>query len=268
MAMGRMSLAKALVATLLSGGLLAGCGGGGGGNDNSGDDGGPQVVAGTGAIQGQVEAYRAILGGSDNGGAPGGQAGGRREINWDAVPDEQAAPNFLPADFFNAPTAPRARGAVFTTPGTGVQVSAAALNPTNTVVRFGNIDLSYEDQFETFSPERLFSPIGSNVVDVTFFLPGTTTPAVVRGFGAVYTDVDLENDSSFEYFDADGRSLGRFFVPPNDRGLSFLGVAFDDPIVARVHIVYGNSVLGLPEQGGHDVAVMDDFIYGEPQPIP
>ena len=264
----RMPHAMALTATLLCGGLLLGCGGGGSDNDDDDDDDGPQVVSGIGAIQDEVDAYRAILGGSDNGGTPGGQAGGRREINWDGVPDEQSAPNFLPADFFNGPAAPRARGAVFTTPGTGVQVSADAVNETDTVVRFGNIDLSYEDQFETFSPERLFSPIGSNEVDVTFFVAGTATPAVVRGFGAVYTDVDLENDSSFEYFDADGRSLGRFFVPANDRGLSFLGVAFDDPIVARVHIVYGNSVLDLPEQGGHDVAVMDDFIYGEPQPIP
>jgi hypothetical protein len=260
----------ALTATLLCG-LLAGCGGGGSDNnndnDNDGDD-GPQVVSGTGAIQDEVDAYRAILGGSNNGGTPGGHPGGRREIDWDAVPDEQSAPNFLPADFFNAPNAPRARGAVFTTPGAGVQVSADARNETDTVVRFGNIDLSYEDQFETFSPERLFSPIESNEVDVRFFVAGTAMPAVVRGFGAVYTDVDFENDSSFEYFDAGGRSLGRFFVPANDRGLSFLGVAFDDPIVARVHIVYGNSVLDLPEQDGHDVAVMDDFIYGEPQPIP
>jgi len=262
-----MTSVRFLVATLLCGGLLAACGGGGGGGDND-DGGGPQVVSGTGAIQDEIDAYRAILGGSDNGGTPGGQAGGRREINWDAVPDEQAAPNFLPADFLNAPSAPRARGAVFTTPGDGVQVSADAQNATDTVVRFGNIDLSYEDQFETFSPERLFSPIGSNVVDVTFFVAGTTTPAVTRGFGAVYTDVDRPNDSSFEYFDADGDSLGQFFVPPNDRGLSFLGVAFDDPIVARVRIVYGNDVLGLPEQGDRDVAVMDDFIYGEPQAIP
>ena len=267
MKMRRMSHAVALVATLLCGGILASCGGGGGGDNENDDDGGPQVVSGTGAIQDEVDAYRAILG-ADNGGTPGGQASGRREINWDAVPDEQAAPNFLPDDFFNAPTAPRARGAVFTTPGAGVQVSADAQNETDTVVRFGNIDLSYEDQFETFSPERLFSPIGSNVVDISFFVPGATTPAVVRGFGAVYTDVDRDSNSSFEYFDADGRSLGRFFVPPNDRGLSFLGVAFDAPIVASVHIVYGNSVLGLPEAEGRDVAVMDDFIYGEPQPIP
>jgi hypothetical protein len=244
---------------------MAACGdGGGGGGDDSPA---ATVVSGSGAITDAVEAYRAVLGGEDNGGTPVAHPDGRREIDWDGVPDEFADPSFLPADFFNAATAPRARGAVFTTPGEGVKVSADSANENGTNVRFGEIDLSYEDQFETFSPERLFSPIGSNLVDVTFFVPGTTTPAVVRGFGAVYTDVD-GGGSSFEYFDRDGDSLGRFEVPANDRGLSFLGVAFPTPRVARVRITYGNSPLGPAETpvNGVDVSVMDDFIYGEPQP--
>lgn len=78
----------------------------------------------------------------------------------------------------------------------------------------------------------------------------------------------LLHEGNKSQHDADGHSLGQFFVPPNDHGLSFLGVAFDHPIVAHVRIVYGNSILDLPEQDGDDVAVLDDFIYGEPQPIP
>ena len=46
--------------------------------------------------------------------------------------------------------------------------------------------------------------------------------------------------------------------------LSFLGVVFDEPVVAPVRIVYGNRALGPDEGPGVDVAVMDDFIYGEP----
>jgi hypothetical protein len=42
-------------------------------------------------------------------------------------------------------------------------------------------------------------------------------------------------------------------------------VAFDDPVVARVRIEYGNGELGPDESANYDVAVMDDFIYGEPQ---
>src|SRR5687768_14129100 len=84
----------------------------------------PTVISGSGDISAVVEQYRTLLG-ADNGVEPGSKGpSGYREINWDGVPDELAAPNFLPADFFNAPEAPRARGAFFSTPGDGIQVSA------------------------------------------------------------------------------------------------------------------------------------------------
>jgi len=73
--------------------------------------------------------------------------------------------------------------------------------------------------------------------------------------------------AAFELFDANGGSLRTFTVPVSRDGLSFLGIAFPDPIVARVKIVYGNSELGLDDGGEVDVAVMDEFIFGEPQPI-
>jgi hypothetical protein len=56
-------------------------------------------------------------------------------------------------------------------------------------------------------------------------------------------------------------------VPPNDGGFSFLGVLFEKPIVARVRIEYGTSPLGPDDSAENDVAVMDDFIYDEPQPL-
>ena len=223
----------------------------------------PVVVSGAGDITAAVERYRTLLG-PDNGAEPGSKPTGRREINWDKVPDEMAAPNFMPADFFNAPKAPRARGAHFSTPGRGVQVSARRDNPTGTAVRFGHINPTYTGIFKTFSEERLFSPIGSNVVDMTFYVPGTGTPALTRGFGAVYTDVDQER-THFEYFDRDGKSLGNFTVPIANNGLSFLGVVFDRPVVARARIEYGTAALGPDDSPKNDVSVMDDFIYGEPQ---
>jgi hypothetical protein len=225
----------------------------------------PTVVTAAGDIDSSVARYRALLG-PDNGGEAGSKPGGRREINWDGVPDTAAAPNFLPADFFNAAQAPRARGARFATPGAGVQVSAKSGNPTGTAVRFGHINPAYAAIFKTSSPERLFSPIGSNIVDMTFFVPGTATPAVVRGFGAVYTDVDQPH-TSFEYFDSDNRSLGKFAVPVANEGLSFLGVVFERAVVARVRIEYGSTALGPDDSASADVSVMDDFIYGEPQPL-
>jgi hypothetical protein len=223
------------------------------------------VVKGAGDIGPVVDRYRALLG-PDNGGAPGEHSTGRRELNWDAVPDELAAPNALPSDFFNALVEPRARGAVLETPGDHVAVSADADNPTGTPVRFGDINSTYSDEFRTFSPERLFSPVGSNVVNLTFYVPGTDTPAAVRGFGAVYTDVDKKESAAFKYYDAQDKLLGKYAVPKSKDGESFLGVAFDQAIVARVQIVYGNSKLGPDDSRRYDVAVMDDFIFGEPQP--
>ena len=225
------------------------------------------VVRAAGNIQAAVNRYRSLLG-PDNGGAPGGLAQGRREINWDSVPDQFAEPNALPGDFFNAPTAPRARGALLTTPGNHVAVSAAPNNPSGTAVRFGDINPTYPSRFQTFSPPRLFSPIGSNIVNLFFRVPGTNKRGLVRGFGAVYTDVDIPEKTGFRYYDIHGRLLGAFTVPAKPRGLSFLGVLFPKAVVARVRIEYGNHALGPNESAYVDVAVMDNFIYREPQPAP
>ena len=225
----------------------------------------PPLIEGAGDIQPQVDEFRALLG-PDNEGTPDGDPEGRREINWDAVPDELAAPNELPGDFFNSDEDPTARGAVLETPGDHVAVSADSDNPEGAPVRFGDVNPTYSEEFTAFSEERLFSPIGSNLVDLTFRVPGTDTTAVTRGFGAVYTDIDAVENTAFEYFDSEGESLGQFAAPVSDRGLSFLGVAFPEPVVARVRIEYGNGELGPDESEDYDVAVMDDFIYGEPQP--
>ncbi|MBI5717452.1 MAG: hypothetical protein HZC37_07175 [Burkholderiales bacterium] len=252
--------AAAALASATAAALLAACGA-----PTLGTPPAATVVQAAFNIDAALARYRALLG-PDNGGEPGGKPAGRREINWDGVPDAVAAPNFMPADFFNAAQAPRARGAHFTTPGTGVQASAKSGNPTGTAVRFGHINPSYAAIFKTSSPERLFSPVGSNIVDLTFFVPGTRTPAAVRGFGAVYTDVDRPH-TSFEYFDRDNRSLGRYAVPVANEGLSFLGVVFERAVVARVRIEYGSTALGPNDGPDADVSVMDDFIYGEPQAL-
>ena len=162
---------------------------------------GPVVIAGAGAgpaaIQATVDEYRRLLGMPNNEGQPGTQPSGHREINWDGLPDELAAPNTYVADFFNDAKPPRARGAQLSTPGTGLMVSADSDNPSGAAPRFGHINDSYSNIFTAFSGERMFSPIGSNIVDLEFFVPGTNTPALVRGFGAVYADVDTDH-TAFE----------------------------------------------------------------------
>lgn len=212
------------------------------------------------AIQGTVDSFRADLG-ALNPNVVGSFGSGRREINWDGVPDSLAAPNNLLGNFFNVNSP---RGVVFSTPGTGFQVSAnAGVAP----VEFGNIDPSYPDLFATFSSQRLFTALGSTITDVRFFIPGSgsTMAAVTRGFGAVFSDVDLANISSIEYFDSANVSLGNHFVQnvSGNQTFSFLGVTFDAPVVSRVRITSGNQILAFGNTAT-DTVVMDDFIYGEP----
>lgn len=217
----------------------------------------------TASILAVVNAFRNALG-PLNANVVGSFNSGRREINWDGVPDLFSAPNNLPANFFNLNSP---RGAVFSTAGTGFQVSANSINPTFTLVRFGNINPAYPSIFTTFSPQRLFTALGSNVLDVNFFVAGSNTAATVSGFGAVFTDVDQPNSTSIEFFDAQGMSLGVFFAPPANNGLSFIGVIFNaGERIARVRITSGNAALSSSANDdiSTDVVAMDDFIYGEP----
>jgi hypothetical protein len=220
------------------------------------------TASGAASVTTVVNAFRSALG-PLNPNTAGSFGSGRREINWDGVPDALAAPNNLPANFFNVNSP---RGVLFSTPGTAFQVSA---NSGVGSVEFGNINATYPAQFATFSAQRLFTTLGSNVLDVTFFVPGSTTPAKVTGFGAVFTDVDSANTSSIQYFNPAGTSLGTFFVPTAASDVSFLGVIFTTTTIGRVRIVSGNAALGPNDNPPTtDVVVMDDFIYGEPVPFP
>lgn len=211
-----------------------------------------------------VTAFRTALG-TLNANVAGSFGSGRREINWDGVPGSLSAPNALPANFFNSNSP---RGAVFSTPGGGFMVSS---NAADGPIEFGNIDATYSATFATFSAQRLFTAIGSNILDVNFFLPGSTTAAGVAGFGAIFSDVDLANTTSIQFFDTANNLLGTWFAPaaPGSESLSFLGVRFDaGELVGRVRITSGNTALGagVTDQNGNgrDLVVMDDFIFGEP----
>jgi hypothetical protein len=213
----------------------------------------------TTAIQATVDGFRTALGFA-NPNVVGSFGSGRREINWDGVPDALSAPNNLPANFFNVNSP---RGVVFATPGTGFQVSAnAGVAP----IQFGNIDPSYPDLFNTFSAQRLFTALGSNIVDVNFFIPGSSSAAVTNGFGVVFSDVDLANTTSLSFFDFNNVLLGTFFAPAfgGNETFSFLGVLFDQANVSRVRITSGNQILAAGNTT-EDLVVMDDFIYGEPR---
>ena len=224
------------------------------------------------SIQTTVTNFQNAAGNPNNGNGASALSG-RREINWDGGGGVSAnAPGGTPFTVFL-----NARGALITTPapGTGfIQAPPTGAPDGGLATFFGNA--TYATIFSTFSPLRLFTPVGSNITDVTFFLPGTNgvTPATVNAFGAVFSDVDLANITSIQYFNPAGASLGTFFAPPGtvaNGSLSFLGVAFNQgELIGRIRITTGNSALGpnANDGGGTDVVVMDDWIFAEPRRIP
>lgn len=225
----------------------------------------PQVFTADANIQAQIDAFKNLLG-PDNGGNPGTQgSNGFREVNWDGLSDTESAPNLYEPDLFNSPTAPRSKGLVISTPGSGLMVSADSDNPTLTPVSFGNLNSGYAQIFTPFSASRLFSPVGSNVVELSFYVPGSSTKAAVKGFGAVCIDVDQAEKTSFEFLDINGNSLGTYYAPAKNNGPVFLGVVFAEASVHKVRVTLGNAALGPAETASIDVAVMDNFIFGEPQ---
>ena len=93
------------------------------------------VIKAHGDINAALDQFRDLLGGGQPNTVPGA-VGGRREINWDAVPANLTNNNSFPGDFFGSsdPAAAngRKRGLISTTPGTGFSISDtnfALINP-------------------------------------------------------------------------------------------------------------------------------------------
>lgn len=227
---------------------------------------GPSVAS----IQNSVAEYRIALG-DQNKDVDGPKDSGRREINWDgAASNLETAIGQNPfRNFLNT------RGALISTPDGSGFVQAT---PDGLAALFGNA--TYATIFRAFSRFRLFSAIGGRVTEVDFFRAGGgDIPAVSKGFGVVFTDVDQPDGSGpggkrgnrksstlIEYFGINGELLFSSFVPasPGDGGQSFFGVVFPDARIARVRITSGDVAPGPDDTAKQDVVVMDDFIYGEP----
>ena len=218
------------------------------------------VLSATGDIAAKVDEFRNLLGAS-NGATPGEQPTGRREISWDgAGANPFNNKNDFPADFFNTNVK---SGAIFTTAGTGFR---------NDSTLFAEINPTYATEFKFFSANKIFTPIGSNQLDQLFQVAGQPTPAIVRGFGIVFSDVDLADKTTIQLFAQDGSSLGTFAAPVRSdaAGLSFVGVTFDQAIIARVRITLGTGALAanvndVTDGGTADLVVLDNLIYGEPK---
>lgn len=220
------------------------------------------VITGNGDISSKLADYRNLLGATLNT-APGA-VGGRREINWDAVPASFTNTGNFPLDFFGsfdpALANGRKRGFVLLG-GTNFRVDSTD---------FADLDATYAGQFDAFSPKRLFAYTTNVVTQAVFKIPGTNTDAFVNGFGVIFSDVDNDKSTYIEYFNGE-KSLGIYYAPVRaaGSGFSLLGVFFPDEKITKVKITVGNATLAsgakdVSDGGTADLVVMDDFLYDEP----
>jgi hypothetical protein len=235
----------------------------------------PQPFMGVGmsAAQTAITNFTTAIGGSKNT-AAAPQSGGFRTITWDGV---------------------KLDGTDF-----GGGANTTVVNPNKTViipknrfigqgVYFGDPYAVSGDGFTDVNPNAagLFTPFsspnifamanGENTIDMSFVVPtgnnGTPVPAVTRGFGAIFLNVE-QSGSSIEYFDGQ-QSLGSFPVPVGTQGQpEFLGELFPNAVVTNVRLTLGNSSLFdfngvMVTPGGDNIApnnlvATDDFDYAEP----
>jgi hypothetical protein len=217
------------------------------------------VFSASGDITAKLTEFRNLLGNLNN---TTGLTSGRREVNWDGVPDSLEGKS-IPGDFFN-PTEPGSqvslqRGLVY----------AIADNARVSKTGFSDINSNASSEFSSFSGNKTFSVVNANRWPVSFEVPGQNREASVKGFGAVFSDVDKANSTSIEFFNGQA-SLGQFFVPPhnNQNSFSFLAVYFPNAVITEIHISHEGKLIDgekdITQGGSRDLIVLDDFIYSEP----
>ena len=229
-------------------------------NENSNKE--PMIFKATGDINATLNDFRNLLGNLNT--SPGA-TNGRREVNWDGVPDSLVG-KALPNDFFNATAAgspvTRQRGLLYAANGGEFQVSNN---------NFSTIDPAASSEFSAFSGAKTFANVTANAWPISFQVAGETTAAFARGVGIVFSDVDLANSTSLEFFEGN-RSLGKFFAPPHvgASSFSFLVVYFPgNERITKVEVKHQGILMDgqkdISNGGQNDLVIFDDFIYSEPQ---
>ncbi|CAD7701417.1 unnamed protein product [Ostreobium quekettii] len=219
------------------------------------------AAGGVGDVRKAFERFQRELGGEDNGNAPGPLKKGFRSIDWDA----DAVPFDMPGNFFRDVVT---RGLELVQTDEFRVSNPPKTDPGFPDNLFDSINKDHPNQFQAFSPERIFSPLEDNHFSILFSVPAKGDRATVAGYGAIFVDVDNEDETFLQLFGTGAKDLGRFYVPAYPQGLSFLGVICEASVITRVDVQLGNAELpqtDLPPE--YEVVVMDDFLFSEPQAI-
>lgn len=218
------------------------------------------LITATGDINVKLNQFRDLVGSQLN--TTPNAVGGRREINWDAVPAELIGKK-LPPNFFNQTgdnvPATLQRGLAYESTGEFMVSND----------NFAAVNADVATQAKSFSGANSFANVNSSLWEVFPQKPGTSTAAKVQGFGIVFSDVDKSNSTFLEFFDGT-QSVGKFFVPPHDNNssFSFIGVYFKNKKVTKIRVGHDGALnegqKDVTNGGSRDLITLDDFIYSEP----
>lgn len=219
----------------------------------------PIVFSANGNINATITDFRNKLGMLNS--TPGATSG-RREINWDGVPDAMDGIK-LPGNFFNPTDAnsPQSlqRGVLY----------AGASDAMVSKLGFSEVNTNASAEFAAFSGNKNFAVVNANQWPVTFQVAGQNKAASINAFGAVFSDVDKANSTFIEFLNGT-TVLGRYYVTPHDNtnSFSFLGVYFPNGAVTDINIGHEGKLTDgekdISQGGTKDLVVLDDFIYSEP----
>lgn len=222
-------------------------------------DNGGRLITATGDITQAVEYFKSLIADDEP-----------RDIHWDDIPADLTNTNDFPGSYFNSYSAGGwnySRGEIGFAPSpysdNGLRVSDN---------NFRDINPTYNTQFLPFSSPKTFAPIGTNTISVSFIFEGSGSPMFfhVRGFGVVFSDVDVAGTTFLKLSSYYTGEIGVFDVPanPGSCSLSFIGFVFDSHIISSVTITSGQAALGsdvydISNGGAADLVIMDNFIYSE-----
>ncbi|RYY21502.1 MAG: hypothetical protein EOO04_18105 [Chitinophagaceae bacterium] len=221
----------------------------------------PQVFTSNGNIITRLDEFRQSLGQLNT---QLGATTGRREISWEAVPDDMLDKT-LPPQFFNqvgTEANPSLQKGIAYEPSFDFRVSKT---------QFASLDPEAASQFKAFSGIAVFARVGDQPQPwpISFQVAGVAEAAAVRGFGMVVSDVDVAGSVKIDYFNG-STLIGSVDVPARtgDSPFSFAGLLFKDPVITSIRVTHQGLLKAgekdITQGGTHDLVVMDDFIYAEP----
>ena len=120
--------------------------------------------------------------------------------------------------------------------------------------------------FEALSGVANLSVRSGTTLTLRFLGPDGTTPVLVHGFGAVFSDVEVDGRSGLRYFNASGDLIRDQRVPAAPSGADqFVGTVFSAPIIGSVVLDLGdNTSFGTSAENpatGDDHVVVDSFRF-------